>query len=160
VSDAVGPSPMVVRIEPATPADAVAIRGLPGLGSSTRNLLDVDLARDDRRCLVAREVDGHLVVGFAVGLRQLDEVHVLDIAVAAAMRRRGIGHRLLTELIRQERADGADGVTLEVRRSNVAAIALYRRLGFTVEGERPRYYPDGEDALLLWQRAPAAGTRP
>lgn len=159
MSDAGGPLPAAVRIEPATPAEAPAIRALPGLGSSTRNLLDVDLARDDRRCLVARANRGD-VVGVVAGLRQLDEVHVLDIAVAAAMRRRGIGQRLLTELIRQERADGADGVTLEVRRSNVAAIALYRRLGFTVEGERPRYYPDGEDALLLWQRAAAAGPRP
>jgi ribosomal-protein-alanine N-acetyltransferase len=44
-------------------------------------------------------------------------------------------------------------MTLEVRRSNMAAQGLYTKLGFKIEGERPNYYEDnGEDALIMWYR--------
>ncbi|HSK22031.1 MAG TPA: ribosomal protein S18-alanine N-acetyltransferase [Egicoccus sp.] len=140
-----------VEVVTAEPDDAEAIRALPGLGMSTRRLLDLDLIRDDRCCLVARSTDG-AVVGFAMGFVLLDEAHVLDIAVAEPHRRQGIGRTLMDTLLDRVCERGATGVTLEVRRSNTAALALYRRLGFAVEGERPRYYPDGEDALLMWRR--------
>jgi ribosomal-protein-alanine acetyltransferase len=144
-----------VEVVAAEPHDADAIRTLPGLGDSTRRLLDLDLVRDDRCCLVACTGDGELV-GFAMGLVQLDEAHVLDLAVATSHRRHGVGTVLLQALLEQVRTRGAGAVTLEVRRSNDAALALYRRVGFAVEGERPRYYPDGEDALLMWRRDPGA----
>jgi ribosomal-protein-alanine N-acetyltransferase len=45
-----------------------------------------------------------------------------------------------------------DQVTLEVRRSNAAALALYERFGFKAAGERRRYYQDnGEDAIIMWR---------
>lgn len=154
VSGVSGPAPHV-EVVAAGPDDAAAIRELPGLGDSTRRLIHLDLVRDDRCCLVARAGDGHLA-GFAMAVVQPDAAHVLDIAVAEAQRRRGIGARLMETLLQQVSERGADAVTLEVRRSNDAALALYRRLGFTVEGERPRYYPDGEDALLMWRRGPEA----
>jgi len=47
------------------------------------------------------------------------------------------------------RAFGGETVTLEVRERNTPAIALYRGLGFSVAGRRPRYYGDGEDALIM-----------
>ncbi|MFA9446150.1 ribosomal protein S18-alanine N-acetyltransferase [Egicoccus sp. AB-alg6-2] len=147
-----GSFPHDVEVVPAMPADADAVRALPGLGDSTRRLVDADLGRDDRCCLVARTVTSHLIVGFAAGLLALDEGHVLDVAVATDHRRRGVGARLVDELIRRLHTRGAAAVTLEVRRSNEAALSLYRQLGFVVEGVRPRYYPDGEDALLMWKR--------
>ena len=50
-------------------------------------------------------------------------------------------------------AEGITAMTLEVRRSNEIAQALYGKLGFVVEGVRPKYYEDnGEDALLMWYR--------
>ena len=45
---------------------------------------------------------------------------------------------------------GAEHLTLEVRPSNTAAIDLYRRFGFVAAGTRLRYYPDGEDATVMW----------
>lgn len=51
---------------------------------------------------------------------------------------------------------GASAATLGVRAGNTAARALYRRLGFTYEGPRPGYYPDGEDAVIMWRRADVA----
>jgi ribosomal-protein-alanine acetyltransferase len=154
-----------IEVVPAVPADAEAIRGVEGLSDATHRLLDHDLAAPDRCCLVARiranvgrpngaagaggAVDGG-VVGFAAAIMQLEDAHVLDVAVRPAARRRGIGRRLVTSLLAQVRTRGATAATLEVRPSNGGSRALYGQLGFVEEGRRPRYYPDGEDALLLW----------
>jgi ribosomal-protein-alanine acetyltransferase len=146
-----------IEVVPALATDADAIRALDGLSDSTRRLLDHDLVAPDRCCLVARLVGQGTpttgeVVGFASALLQLEDAHVLDIAVASGVRRRGIGRRLLRTLVARVRGRGATAVTLEVRPSNDASRPLYEQLGFVEEGRRPRYYPDGEDALLLWLR--------
>jgi [ribosomal protein S18]-alanine N-acetyltransferase len=142
---------MTVTIERARPADHDAVLTLEDLSPSTRRLLGRDLTADDRCCLVARDVDGR-IVGLAVGALQVDDAHLFDLSVASAVRRRGIGAQLVRALDDELRARGAVAMTLEVRPSNAAARVLYRRLGFVEEGRRPRYYPDGEDALLLWRR--------
>lgn len=142
----------VLRIQPAVLEDAAAIGDLPGLGASTLRLLEHDLAAPGRCCLVARVDDE--VVGYAAGLLQLDVAHVLDVAVAVEHRRRGVATALVAALMERVRDDGAAAVTLEVRAGNAAGQALYRRLGFVVEGRRPRYYADGEDAVLMWWRSP------
>ena len=106
---------------------------------------------------------GSNLVGAAFGLLQHDDGHVVDLAVAAQWRRSGIGAALLRALLDALMARGARAVTLEVRAGNLGAQALYRAAGCTVEGRRPAYYPDGEDALLLWWRpetAPCAATAP
>jgi ribosomal-protein-alanine N-acetyltransferase len=78
----------------------------------------------------------------------------MNVAVDPDDRRTGVASALLGELL--ERVDdGAARYTLEVRRSNAAAIALYERFGFRSAGTRRRYYQDnGEDALIMW-RTPA-----
>lgn len=140
--------------------DLPALRSLPGLSASTGRLLAVEVARASARptggtvVLVASVADE--VLGAALGLLQLDEGHVVDLAVAPSVRGRGIGRRLLGALAEELRTRGARAITLEVRAGNLGALALYRGAGFVVEGRRPRYYPDGEDALLLWQRDPEA----
>ncbi len=79
-----------------------------------------------------------------------DEVHVLNLATAEEERRRGHATRLLEHVARGGRQRGAREVTLEVRRTNAPANALYRRLGYRLVGVRPAYYvEDREDALLL-----------
>jgi ribosomal-protein-alanine N-acetyltransferase len=80
----------------------------------------------------------------------VDEAHVTTFAVRPDWRRRGIGARLLLELLSLAGAVGARVATLEVRLSNRAARALYGRFGFRPVGIRPRYYSDnGEDALIM-----------
>jgi ribosomal-protein-alanine N-acetyltransferase len=77
----------------------------------------------------------------------------MNVAVDPASRRRGVGATLLHELLTI--AGGDAQLTLEVRVSNVGAIALYEKLGFLSAGVRRRYYADnGEDALIMW-RTPA-----
>ena len=139
-----------VELAPARASEVASIGRLPGLSEATVRLLEDELA-DGRRCCLVASHDG-MVVGYAAALRQLDDAHVTDVAVASAWRRRGVATRLVAELCRRMEADGAVAVTLEVGAGNGAAQALYRRLGFVVEGRRPTYYRDGEDALILWRR--------
>jgi ribosomal-protein-alanine N-acetyltransferase len=90
------------------------------------------------------------VVGFIVFWLVHDEVHVLNIATAREERRRGIGRALMEEAAEAGRRRGATLATLEVRRSNAAAIALYRALGYRQVGVRPNYYAEeGEDAIVM-----------
>ena len=80
------------------------------------------------------------------------EGHLLNLSVAPDCQRTGHGSALLKEAMRLARKRGAQHVFLEVRPSNLAAQALYRRFGFREVAVRPGYYPahgGREDALVL-----------
>lgn len=100
------------------------------------------------RCWVA-EVDGQ-IAGMLVLWFIVDEAHIATIATHPNLRRKGIGEQLLRHALLAVRDEGAKRAFLEVRVSNLAAQALYRKYGFVVDGIRPRYYKDNnEDALLM-----------
>lgn len=101
-------------------------------------------------CVIAMD-EGGKIVGFCSFWRVLDELHINNLAVLPACRRRGVATTLLTQVLEDGVACGARRATLEMRRSNEAARALYERFGFSVTGVRKGYYtkPD-EDALVLW----------
>lgn len=100
------------------------------------------------RYLVARV--GGDVVGFGGLWLLVDDAHITTISVHPEWRRRGIARQLLVGLADLAIEIGARRLTLEVRPSNAAALALYRAFGFEVVGRRPRYYSDdGEDALVM-----------
>lgn len=81
----------------------------------------------------------------------LDEAHVLNVAVRPDAQRRGFGRRVFTALIGLARENLMTLMTLEVRRSNEAAQALYHACGFMDVGYRKRYYEDNrEDALIMY----------
>jgi [ribosomal protein S18]-alanine N-acetyltransferase len=91
-----------------------------------------------------------VIVGFVVYWIVHDELHVLNLATAVEERRRGVGKSLMLEAAARARSAGAVLATLEVRRSNLAAIALYRELGYRQVGTRLNYYVDeGEDAIVM-----------
>jgi ribosomal-protein-alanine N-acetyltransferase len=98
---------------------------------------------------VLRRMPPRKVIGYAGFWLVVDEAHINTIAVHADWRRRGIGERMLRHLLTAAREQHATSATLEVRVSNEAAQALYRKYDFEVVGRRPRYYRDGEDALLM-----------
>ena len=79
----------------------------------------------------------------------MDEANIMTIAIHPAWQKRGLAARLLGYLIQQARAQQAEGLTLEVRPSNQAALALYQKFGLVEVGRRSRYYDDGEAALIL-----------
>jgi ribosomal-protein-alanine N-acetyltransferase len=112
----------------------------------------LEMSKSTGVCLAALR-DG-VLAGYTVCSRYDTVWHVMNIAVDPNLRRQGIASTLLAELY--ERAgDASAQFTLEVRRSNQAAIELYQRDGFRIAGLRRRYYQDnGEDALIMW-RTPA-----
>ena len=95
------------------------------------------------------------VVGYSVMSVAAGEAHLLNICVAKSLRRRGIGKRLLTEMLMRATVFSAERIFLEVRPSNSPALELYSRTGFTTLGVRQSYYKakDGnEDAVVLVYR--------
>jgi ribosomal-protein-alanine N-acetyltransferase len=109
----------------------------------------LELSKPSGWCLAA--VRGDTMVGYLVCSRYDTVWHIMNVAVDPAHRRAGIATALLTGLI--ERIDDSRArFTLEVRESNVGAIALYERYGFRAAGRRRRYYQDnGEDAVVMWR---------
>jgi ribosomal-protein-alanine N-acetyltransferase len=90
------------------------------------------------------------VQGFLLAWRAADELHLTDLGVTAAARRRGLARGLVSNLLREGRQLGSRIVLLEVRASNLPALALYRALGFEELDRRARYYADtGEDAVVM-----------
>jgi len=108
----------------------------------------LELSKPSGICLAALR-EGR-IVGYLICSRYDTVWHVMNVAVDDRLRREGIASSLLTHLF--ERADTAgEQYTLEVRRSNDGAIALYERFGFRSAGVRRRYYQDnGEDAIVMW----------
>jgi len=121
------------------------------------DLLRREMVHDWSTILLATDVRSgpaglahEVVVGFVVYWLVHDELHVLNLATAVEERRRGVGRALMDEAATRARKAGAVLATLEVRRSNLAALALYRDLGYRQVGVRPNYYVDeGEDAIVM-----------
>jgi ribosomal-protein-alanine N-acetyltransferase len=107
----------------------------------------LELSKPSGICLAIESRDG--LVGYLVCSRYAEVWHLMNVAVAPERRREGIASNLLGHLF-GEVGDGAR-ITLEVRTSNGAAIAMYERFGFRSAGHRRRYYHDnGEDAVIMW----------
>ncbi|MEO1889523.1 MAG: ribosomal protein S18-alanine N-acetyltransferase [Cycloclasticus sp.] len=90
-------------------------------------------------------------IGYAILSVAVGEAHILNICVDPAFKRQGLGRFFLNEVIAAAKSKNADCVFLEVRPSNVAAIELYKKMGFKKIGQRKNYYPaaDGkEDAMV------------
>lgn len=115
--------------------------------ADAEDILAAELSRAWSRVWV--DDRGIELAGFVNLWRVADEVEVLFVATAPLWRRQGVARRLLSRVLDESRAEGATRALLEVRRSNLAAVALYEALRFEVVGERRRYYDDGEDALLM-----------
>jgi ribosomal-protein-alanine N-acetyltransferase len=144
-----------VDIVPMVAADLDAVVEIERQSSPTpwpAQLFLEDLARDWAYVdLARRRANDALgpVLGFANYWLVHDELHLLNFATHPAHRRRGVGARMMRHLIAVARDRRCRYITLEVRRSNVAAQALYQGHGFEAMGMRARYYSDGEDAIVM-----------
>jgi [ribosomal protein S18]-alanine N-acetyltransferase len=97
---------------------------------------------------------GWSVAAFCTIWVVLDEIHINNVAVRPECRGGGVGRMLLEFVLRLGAGLGARRATLEVRRSNLAALKLYERLGFAIAGARKNYYANPvEDALILWKES-------
>ena len=93
------------------------------------------------------------LLGYFVAMKGVDEVHLLNITVAADHRRQGWAQVMLDALALWARGQGAEWLWLEVRAGNVRAIEVYEAHGYRRVGQRKNYYPSGhgqrEDALVM-----------
>ncbi len=92
------------------------------------------------------ELEGK-IVAYAVVWHFFEELHIANIAVHPEYRRMGLGRKLMEYIL--EKFGNAEFAFLEVRKSNEAAVQLYRSLGFKVLNIRKGYYQDGEDAFVM-----------
>ncbi len=93
------------------------------------------------------------VIGYGVMSVVIDESHILNLCIHPDWQGRGLGRKLILRLLKTARQHGAETAFLEVRESNLAALALYGKLGFVEIGRRRDYYPaaegEREDALVM-----------
>jgi ribosomal-protein-alanine acetyltransferase len=140
-------------IASSTEADLDAVMAIERLSFPTpwaRQAFSDEIARPWARLEVLRQVAGDRVVAFCNYWLVADELHILNVAVHPDERRHGHASRLLRHILSEAGRTKTRVVSLEVRISNRAAQALYRKFGFREVGTRPRYYADtGEDALLM-----------
>jgi ribosomal-protein-alanine N-acetyltransferase len=112
-----------------------------------REFFDSELVADGRMSLVARR--NRTVIGYLFAMFIFDELHINKIAVEARERRRGTAEALMDRCFSFARERAIRVISLEVRQSNDGAIDFYRHLDFTPSYVRPRYYPDGEAAVVM-----------
>ena len=94
--------------------------------------------------------DGGRILGYSGFRYVLDEGHITTLAVSPRFRKKGIGTKLIAQLIADAKAKGLKKLYLEVRQSNVAAQKIYKKLGFKILDRRREYYQHpGEDALVM-----------
>lgn len=121
---------------------------IPWSVDSIRN----ELEANTRAVYMAAVSDQNKVIGYAGMWDILGEGHITNIAVHPDFRNKGIASKLLNEIISCAIKRNIKSLTLEVRKSNFAAISLYKKFGFVEYGIRKGYYEDnGEDAIIMWK---------
>ncbi|WP_320664706.1 ribosomal protein S18-alanine N-acetyltransferase [Prochlorococcus sp. MIT 1223] len=90
------------------------------------------------------------IIAMATGWIIDDELQITSIAVHPSHQQRGLGRKVLNQLLSKAHELGGDKAFLEVKSTNSAAISLYLSLDFKIIGERKKYYKDGSDALVFF----------
>ena len=112
-----------------------------------REFFESELRASGRFNVVARR--GDIVIGYLFAMWFFDEMHVNKIAVAEEERRRGVARLLMDHCFKFAEMNRIKSISLEVRQSNSGAQEFYRTLDFVPAYVRPRYYPDGESAVVM-----------
>jgi ribosomal-protein-alanine N-acetyltransferase len=142
----------IERMQPERDLDElVALEQATFTNAWSREMFTWELENSDVSHVYVVRCEGRLAAFCSVWII-FDELHVNNVAVAPSLRGRGIATALLRHVFTDAVGLGASRATLEVRRSNTAALKLYERLGFELGGIRPRYYRNPEeDAMILWK---------
>lgn len=142
--------PEGIDIALATAHDVDAIHALETAAFPSpwkREFFTSELYSSGRFNLVARR--SHRIVGYLFAMWFFDEMHVNKIAVDESERRKGIADALMDRCFAFARQQRIRLISLEVRQSNAGAQEFYRHLHFEPTYVRPRYYPDGEAAVVM-----------
>lgn len=115
----------------------------------TLKMFTAELDNDISVYIVARDEDTDCVTGYGGMWLMYDCADITNVAVDERYRREGLGSRILGLLENIAKEKGMCALTLEYRKSNTSAEALYKKLGFEQNGLRRNYYKNGEDAVLM-----------
>ena len=117
----------------------------------SRESLMHDMHSNEMSGYIVAELENR-VVGYMGFWNIMNEAHVNNVAVSPDYRRMKIGSAIIDAFLKFTDSDHIDAETLEVRVSNAPAIGLYKKFGFAEAGVRPKYYENGEDALIMWRK--------
>lgn len=119
---------------------------------SRGNFIDA-LAGADQAWVMRERDCARRLLGYFLLMPVVDEAHLLNLAISVPLQGQGLGHFLLDLALARARNSGMASVLLEVRPSNIRALELYRRRGFSPIGRRKAYYPaangEREDAIVM-----------
>ena len=93
--------------------------------------------------------ENEIICGFAGLWFNIDEAHIMNIAVKKDFRKKGIGSELLKFLIDEAKNKEKICITLEVRDDNIPAIEIYKKFDFDILGKRKKYYNNCNDAIIM-----------
>lgn len=147
-----GGSEPLATFEPARAGDIASLVAIDATSPTpwTSPSFEAELRHEPPTLFVLRDVPSAAVLAFVAIRVQAGEMDIVNLAVAPARRRRGLGAALVRGLLEAPVAQGVESVFLEVRAGNAAALALYGRLGFTQTQRRRNFYRDPvEDAVLM-----------
>ena len=110
-------------------------------------LTEIENKQNSYSCVLLKD---NLVAGYAVVWYYSGEVHIGNFAIHPDFRKQGLGKKLLTKIL--DKFYDYNAVYLEVRKSNMAAISLYKKFAFEELYVRENYYSNNEDAIVMWKK--------
>ncbi|MCC5912276.1 MAG: ribosomal protein S18-alanine N-acetyltransferase [Clostridiaceae bacterium] len=117
----------------------------------TKNAFEMEIKKNKLAIYLVATIEDK-VVGYGGMWLVVDEAHITNVAVHPEYQGKKIGEAIVKGLTREAEEKGSERMTLEVRKSNIPAQNLYKKIQFIMCGIRPSYYSDnGEDALIMWK---------
>tara|TARA_B100001996_G_scaffold315437_1_gene258295 strand:+ start:112 stop:549 length:438 start_codon:yes stop_codon:yes gene_type:complete len=124
--------------------DEISLKGL-----WTKSQWEKELTDPKRICIGVIDIETQQLLGLCSSWLVIDELHITCLAVHPIHQRKGLGKFLLSDLIKRSNALSINQIYLEVKYTNEPAKALYKSMGFKIVGNRPGFYKDGSDAIIL-----------
>lgn len=112
------------------------------------NILKQELLNENSIYLVAKNSEG-LILGFSGVQFILDEADITNIVTRKSFKNKGIGSKLLENLIIASKEKNMSSITLEVNENNIYAISLYKKFNFETTGLRKKYYNGTDNAIIM-----------
>lgn len=112
------------------------------------SILKSELENDNSNYIVVKN-DLNEIVGFGGFKAIINEADIMNIVVKKSHRHNGIGTLILENLLNLAKSKNMISISLEVNKSNIPAINLYKKFGFLNIGERKKYYNNTDDAIIM-----------
>jgi [ribosomal protein S18]-alanine N-acetyltransferase len=135
----------IERVEPEDLKEVLEIEKNSFKDPWSKFAFELEFVNNDSVFLKA--IENNKMIGYIVVRKLIDEFHIMNVAIAPEHRRKGVAQSLIDHVFKN--LSSGKLLLLEVRKSNLAAIALYQKNGFTILHTRKAYYKDGEDAIVM-----------